>query len=138
MVVIDTNIIIELFKNNPSIKKTIQNIGINDLAISAITVGEFYFGAINKSEMKLIENHLQFYHILPLTNEITELFVELMHRYSLSHKPFIGDMLIAASALNKNLDLYTLNEKDFNFIPEIRLYKPWYVSDSLGFALFSK
>lgn len=63
MVVLDTNIIIELFKNNPSIKKTIQNIGINDLAISAITVGEFYFGAINKSEMKLIENHLQFYHI---------------------------------------------------------------------------
>lgn len=124
MVVLDTNIIIELFKNTPGIKKTIQTIGINDLAISAITVGEFYFGAINKSEMKLIEHHLQFYQILTLTNEITHLFIELMHRYSLSHKPFIGDMLIAATAISNDLELYTFNEKDFSFIQDVKLYTP--------------
>ncbi len=124
MVILDTNIIIELFKNNPGIRKTIQNIGINNLATSGIAVGEFYFGARNKNEMKMIEHHLQFYHILPLTGEITQIFIDLMHRYSLSYKPFIGDMLIAATAIHTELELYTLNEKDFRFIPEVKLYTP--------------
>ncbi len=58
-----------------------------------------------------------------LSPEIIQLFIELMHRYSLSYKPLIGDMLIAATAVSNNLELYTLNQKDFKFIPEIKLFK---------------
>ena len=47
---------------------------------------------------------------------------ELMSRYSLSHKVSIPDMLIAATAISHELELYTLNTKDFKFIPELNLY----------------
>jgi predicted nucleic acid-binding protein len=122
MVIIDTNIIIELIKNNPKIKQDIQRIGIDQLAISAITAGELYFGAFNQTEMKRINKHLQNYFLLPLTQEVTSIFLELMHQYSLSHKPFIGDMLIAATALHNKLELFTLNVKDFRFIPKLKIY----------------
>jgi len=45
-----------------------------------------------------------------------------MSRYSLSHKVSIPDMLIAATAISHDLELYTLNTKDFKFIPELNLY----------------
>ena len=45
-----------------------------------------------------------------------------MQNFSLSHKPFIGDMLIAATALAHDYELFTLNKKDFRFIPELKLY----------------
>ena len=48
MIICDTNIIIELFKNNDKVKSKIKIFGIDKLAISAISAGEFYFGSFNK------------------------------------------------------------------------------------------
>jgi tRNA(fMet)-specific endonuclease VapC len=45
-----------------------------------------------------------------------------MERYALSHKLTIPDALIAATALVNNVDLYTLNVKDFRFIEGVNLY----------------
>jgi predicted nucleic acid-binding protein len=45
-----------------------------------------------------------------------------MLRYSLSHKASVPDMLIAATALSHDVTLYTLNIKDFKFIPDLNLY----------------
>jgi predicted nucleic acid-binding protein len=45
-----------------------------------------------------------------------------METYSLSHKLSIPDALIASTALVYNLDLYTLNLKDFRFIEGLNLY----------------
>lgn len=122
VVILDTNIIIELIKNNLEIKQAIQRIGIEQLAISAITAGELYYGAFNQVEMKRIKKHLQNYYMMPLTPQVTDIFLELMLQYSLSHKPFIGDMLIAATALHNKLELFTLNFKDFRFIPKLKIY----------------
>lgn len=121
MIICDTNVIIELFKNNEKIKAKIQEIGTKNLAISAISVAELYYGAFNKSELQKIQKHLKHYQLLNLTPQTTGLFIELMQNYSLSHKPFIGDMLIAATVLDNKSELFTLNRKDFSFIPDIQL-----------------
>lgn len=122
MVILDTNILIELFKNNLEIKEAVQAIGKDQLAISAITVGELYFGAFNQVELNRIQKHLLNYHLMPLTLQVTEIFINLMHKYSLSHRPFIGDILIAATALHSDSELFTLNVKDFRFIPKLKIY----------------
>jgi predicted nucleic acid-binding protein len=74
--------------------------------------------------MVKIDKFLQKFAILPLKEEISSIFAELMKKYCLSHKPFIGDMLIAATALHHELEIYTLNVKDFQFIPNLGLYQP--------------
>lgn len=118
----DTNIVIELFKGNEQVKNTCLAIGENNLVISAITVGEFYFGALNKKEIPIIRKHLEKFATVHLTPAISVLFTDLMAKYCLSHKPFVPDMLIAASCLHYNIPLFTHNVKDFQFIPEIELY----------------
>jgi predicted nucleic acid-binding protein len=47
-----------------------------------------------------------------------------MESYSLSHNLSLPDALIAATALVHNLELYTLNTKDFQFISNLKLYEP--------------
>jgi tRNA(fMet)-specific endonuclease VapC len=52
---------------------------------------------------------------------INNLFLGLFDSYSRSHRPGIGDALIAATALYYDFPLYTQNKKHFGFIPGIRL-----------------
>ena len=46
-----------------------------------------------------------------------------MDKYVLSHKLALPDGLIAASAMAHDIELYTLNIKDYGFIDGIKLYK---------------
>jgi predicted nucleic acid-binding protein len=116
MTLCDTNIIIEFYKNNGKVVNELRHIGINQLAISVITQAELYYGAINKVELRKIRKHLEILTIFPVDIVVSTKFIELMETYSLSHKLSIPDALIAFTALVYNLDLYTLNLKDFRFI----------------------
>ncbi|QLE59850.1 type II toxin-antitoxin system VapC family toxin [Nostoc sp. TCL26-01] len=123
MILCDTNILIEFYKNNPNIIAELRSIGLNQLAISTITQAELYYGAINKIELQKIKKHLELLHIFAVDVIVCNKFIELMETYSLSHKLSIPDALIAATALIHNIDLYTLNIKDFRFIKGLNFYK---------------
>jgi len=43
----------------------------------------------------------------------------LLEEFALSHKLSVPDALIAATALSQGIPLYTLNRKDFRFIPNL-------------------
>ncbi len=58
MILCDTNILIEFYKDNPSVKSVFRESGVANLAISAVTIGELYFGARDKSELHKIKKHL--------------------------------------------------------------------------------
>jgi tRNA(fMet)-specific endonuclease VapC len=121
MILCDTNILVEFYKNNSIIIKELRLIGLNNLAI-IITQAELYFGAINKSEFAKIKNHLSLLNIYSININISTQFISLMDTYSLSHKLSIPDALIASTALVYQIELYTLNRKDFRFISGLNLY----------------
>jgi len=124
MILCDTNILIEFYKNNPQIVQSLQLIGVHQIAISAITQAELYFGARNKTELRTIKRHLSLLHAFPIDPTISHQFIALMEAYALSHQLSIPDALIAATALVYDVELYTLNLKDFRFIPGLILYAP--------------
>ena len=122
MILCDTNILIELYKNNSAIISELQKIGSKNIVISVITQAELYYGSLNKKELQRIRKHLSQLQILALDISISQKFIQLMENYSLSHKLAIPDALIAATSLVHNLDLYTLNQKDFRFITGLKIY----------------
>ncbi len=123
MILCDTNILIEFYKNTPFILEELKLIGQHNLAISAITQGELYFGAFDKAELRKIKRHLALIHQYPLTKTITSKFLDLMETYCLSHKLSLPDGIIAATTLVHHVELYTLNRKDFQYIPNLKLHK---------------
>lgn len=122
MILCDTNVLIEFYKGNPAIIQELRQIGIAQLAISVIAQAELYYGALNKAELLRIQKHLNLLHNLPIDRQVSSQFIQLMAQYSLSHKLAIPDAIIAATALVNDLELYTLNTKDFRFIESLRLY----------------
>ncbi|MCK5103138.1 MAG: type II toxin-antitoxin system VapC family toxin [Cyclobacteriaceae bacterium] len=122
IVLCDTNILIELSKNNKDISVELKNIGYANIAVSSVTAGEFIFGALDKMELVKIKKALNSIQIIHVTEDVSERVLELLGNYSLSHNLTVPDALIAATALTHEVKLYTLNVKDFNFIDGIELY----------------
>ena len=122
MILCDTDIIIELYRNNDRIISELKNIGEKNIAISIITAGELFFGALHKAELKQIEKDIKCLEIKYIDNEINAVFYNLMLEYSLSHKLSIPDALIASTAIVNNIELFTLNVKHFKYIKRLKLY----------------
>ncbi|MCP9755125.1 type II toxin-antitoxin system VapC family toxin [Lacihabitans sp. CCS-44] len=121
MVIFDTNILIEIYRGNESIKKDIYIHNFENIYISDITAAEFLIGARDKKELALIKKVLNFYTSIPINTSISNLSVELCEKFTLSHKPSIPDLLIASTSIHYNIPLYTLNKKDFVYLPNLTL-----------------
>ena len=121
MILCDTNVIIEVLKGDQGIIKRIENIGLENIAISSITVMELYFGALNKRELNKIKKHLEALNIVHFDSDISEVAVSMVERYSKSHGLQIPDAIIATTALSMDIKLYTLNLKDFRYIDRLKL-----------------
>ncbi len=123
IVLCDTNILIEFYKNNPNIVAQLNKIGAENIAISAVSAGELLFGALNKREVLAIKKDIEHLILLHTNDLVSKKFMELMFTYSKSHGLAVPDALIAATAMVNEIPLYTLNMKDFKFIENLFFYK---------------
>lgn len=123
MVLCDTNVIIEFFKGNNKTLKELEQIGYDNIAISAITVMELYYGALNKKELNKIKKCIYSLNVYLIDSSISEISIELIEEYSKSHNLMIPDAIIAATAISLQMGIFTYNIKDFSFIKELKLYK---------------
>ena len=51
MILVDTNIFIEFYKNNPVISEILEHIDPQEIVASDVLCAELYFGARNKQEL---------------------------------------------------------------------------------------
>jgi predicted nucleic acid-binding protein len=122
-VLCDTNIFIEIFRNHPEIENVLKIIGLDNILISDVIRAELFFGAIDKRELQSIKNHMRNYKSLNIRQEISIMAVDFVENYCLSHKLNLPDALTAATAIYHDVELFTLNTKDFKYIPNIKLYR---------------
>lgn len=124
MILCDTNILIEFYKGNSEIIDELQKTGFANLAVSVVTIGELFYGARDKQELGSIQKHLSLINRISLDADVSSHFLALLEEFALSHKLSVPDALIAATALSQDIPLYTLNLKDFRFIPNLKLHQP--------------
>jgi len=122
MIFLDTNILIDYYRGQETIREQLHQIGFSELGISVITPMELYYGARNKQELLRLKHSLTSLHIFYLTTSISQRALHLIELFAKSHTLQIPDALIAATAIDHDLPLFTLNTKDFQFIPDITLY----------------
>ena len=123
MILLDTNILIEILKGN---KETIQKVEAFDvmLCVSAISVMELYYGALNKAELGKLEKFISLFHLIHLIHldeNISKSATKLIKSYAKSHTLDIPDSLIASTALEHKCRLFTYNLKDFKYIDRLEL-----------------
>ena len=124
IVLCNTDVIIEFYRNNPDIISELKEIGQQNIALSTITAGELIYGALNKKELNQIKRDLKNLNVLDIERKTYNVFLDIMGKYVLSYKLALPDGFIAATALANDVELYTLNGRDYRFIEGLRLYKP--------------
>jgi len=124
IILCDTDVIIELYRNNSVVVRELKKIKQSNISLSVITAGELLYGALNKRELNRIKKDLDNLLILDIDRKTCEIFLDLMSTYSLSNKLSVPDCFIASTAIANNIELYSLNLKDFSYIDGLKLYKP--------------
>jgi tRNA(fMet)-specific endonuclease VapC len=124
---LDTNVCIYIIKKHPEkVIKHFSKIKVGDIAISSITISELYYGASKSSKPDENIVALQGF-LLPLRKidfSIDEALVYGKIRTDLERKgKLIGamDLLIASTAVNRNLILITNNSKEFSGVSDLRI-----------------
>lgn len=120
MILLDTNVLIEILKNNQDTIKQVSAL-TPPLAISSITAMELMVGARNKKEIQLLKQFIAKFLIIHLEPVISQTALKLITRFAKSHSLDIPDALISATALNKQAPLLTYNTKDFQYISALEL-----------------
>ena len=123
MIICDTNIFIEIFRKNFFIHSELNKIGYDNIVISDVVKAELLFGARDKTDLQKISKSIENFPVLSIQPEISKVAVDFVEKYCLSQKLNLPDALIAATAIYYAIELFTLNEKDFRFIPDLQLYQ---------------
>ncbi len=122
VIILDTNIIIDhlRLKGQDSIQFNLINSHLDDsFSISTITIQELFAGAstLHKSPLSLLNQTLSELDILTYTQKVAELAGKIARDYHLT----FADAAIAATAIQYEAYLATLNTKDFAGIPHLQL-----------------
>ena len=143
MILLDTNVLSELMRPNPSdvVVAWVDALPDEDVWISAITVGEIRLGLALLPEGRrrqtltgLVEEMFQedfFEKCLPFDYQAAEVYAQIVSSRSRQGRPItVEDAQIAAIALSADLELATRNIKDFLGIEALKLVNPWETDSS--------
>ncbi len=120
--IFDTDILIDVLRGDIDAIQYLQaQSQQTQVTISAVTQMELVVGCRNKNELLALQNFLQKFLLLKITETISDRSVQLLDQYRLSHGLLIADSLIAATALEYNQPFVTKNQRDFKFITGLNL-----------------
>ena len=93
--------------------------------VSIVSAMELVRGCRNAAELKEVQRFLQRMAVLPVSTTASQIAYQLMESFFLSHGLLIPDALIAATALEQELTLYTKNTRHFQMIPGLTIVRPY-------------
>lgn len=117
----DTCILIDYLRGKTEVQKKLSKDRTKGLGMSSVTYMELMVGALNKREVGIIKKAFADFEIIEISESISVKSKNLIEKYTKSHGLQIPDALIAATALELDLPLYTANIKDFKYIPNLTL-----------------
>jgi predicted nucleic acid-binding protein len=119
---VDTDILIDAAMDVSEAVDCLDNLeDTSVLAVSVITQMELIVGCRNKGELRKMEQFLARFQILPLNEQVSRIAVELLQKFRLSHGLLIPDALIAATALDLDVDFVSKNQRDYRFVDNLKL-----------------
>ncbi len=119
---IDSDVLIDVLRQVPQAITVLDVVRRQTLlAVSVIVRLEIVVGSANREALQRTERLLKQTRVVQLSEEISELADKLVTQFYLSRSLLIADALIAATAMVHDAPLLTKNQRDFRFIPGLKL-----------------
>lgn len=123
--VIDSDILIDAMNGIVEAVAFLAEQQRTGIQISIVSAMELIAGCRNKTEMTELQRFFQICTLLPITATVSQIAFQLMESFYLSHGLILPDALIAATALEHDLTLYTRNTRHFRMIPQLKVIQPY-------------
>ena len=123
--IIDTDILIDATNGIADAVAFLVEQQATEVQISIVSAMELIAGCRNKTEMTELQRFFQRCTFLPVTATVSQVAFQLMESFYLSHGLILPDALIAATAMEHNLTLYTRNTRHFRMIPQLEVNQPY-------------
>ncbi len=124
MILLDTDVFIDYLRDfEPSV--TFFKTHVSEICISEYSIMELFIGCSNKNEMKIIETFVNKFNVLNTPPQIVTNAANILRDHFLKDGIEIIDALIASTALDYNISLYSKNIKHFKPIKDLDLVKPY-------------
>jgi predicted nucleic acid-binding protein len=123
---IDTDVLIDAERGRPdAISFLTAQQGGAGVRVSVVSAMELVVGCRNAVELGYVRQFMQRVTVIPIDAAISRTAYGLVEGFFLSHGMLIPDALIAATALEHGLPLYTKNVRHFQMIPQLMVVRPY-------------
>lgn len=95
------------------------------ILVSIVSAMELIAGCRDSVQLRGVREFLTSLHVLPLTPESSREALSLMEQFFLSHGLLLADAMIAATAIEHGVPLYTKNVRHFHIIPHLVVIRPY-------------
>ncbi|NOT04625.1 MAG: type II toxin-antitoxin system VapC family toxin [Anaerolineales bacterium] len=122
LTLVDTDILIDAALQVDDAIKCLDSLeAASSLAVSVVTQMELIIGCRNKTELRKLDQFLERFEIIPINERISNIATTLLKAYHLSHGLLTADALIAATAIDSDIDFITKNQRDYRFLEKLKL-----------------
>lgn len=122
---LDTNVLIAMFRNQHGIRENIIQAGIDNCLVSQVTLAELKVGAYKTNDPRQwheVKETSEAFAIVPITSTDFDLYARnRAFLESQGIKIDSLDLLIGSSAVNNGLVIVTHNKKHFARIPNLQI-----------------
>ena len=123
--IIDTDVLIDAANGREEATSFLVRQQVVGVQISIISAIELVVGCRDKVELTQTQKFIQNCTVLPVTATASRIAYQLVESFYLSHGLVLPDALIAATAIDHDLTLYTRNTRHFRMIPQLEISQPY-------------
>lgn len=121
---VDTDVWIDFLRGTTQAVAFVSKLP-NEVAISSISVAELYAGVRDGAETQTLSDLLDTLEVIDLNRDIAQAGGLIRREHGKAHSVGLNDALIAATAVNRNACLYTLNLKHYPSMRKNQVVQPY-------------
>lgn len=125
MVVLDSDVMIDIIRDYAPALAWLDSIASEEILLPGFVALELYQGCRNRSEQSDVDDVLHQIEIVWPESETCDLALEQYKRYHLSNNLSIIDALIGQTAASLGLTLYTFSEKHYAVFADLTTVRPY-------------
>lgn len=125
MVLLDTDVMVDLLRQHPPAVAWLEALGDEEIGLPGFVVMELIQGCRDKAEQQQLTRFLDPYDVVWPLPEACDAALNILARCHLSHGLGLLDALIGQTAISLGLSLCTFNQRHYIPIPGLRTAQPY-------------
>lgn len=125
MILLDTDILVDLLRKFPQALAWLESLGDEELVMPGYVAMELIQGCRSRAELDSVEEQIRRMMIAWPTSEVCDRALAVYVQARFSHGVGLLDALVGQLAVSLDAPLHTFNQKHYSGIPSLKTIQPY-------------